>query len=282
MDWKGAKTLIILLLVGLNVALFALAHVQRQRFVMDADRVSALTVVLQNQGILLESDIIRHYYPMRQMRLSTRGFEHFRDGNRFFDVTQASIENRVGATVLSLGTQRLTVSGNRMVYEKFSVRAAQEPLPQQEAITISERFLREVDIFDNFRLDRIEADNVFVFVEVFRGHVVSANYARISVGAGEVMRAEFRRFAPVDFVGQQQRISPADEAMLTFMHAVVGYERPIIVRQMDIVYDFDETKIGTGEFVNAVPCYRIFIDGDLKPYMINAFVNEMMGGSHGR
>jgi len=75
-----------------------------------------------------------------------------------------------------------------------------------------------------------------------------------------------------------REICGPDEALLTFLQRVRahGSYPPLHITHMDIVYFQVESGVAPpGTVLYAEPFYRIFIQGQDEPFLINAFTNQM-------
>ena len=103
------------------------------------------------------------------------------------------------------------------------------------------------------------------------------------VGEKGISRVKLNYFITEGFTGDKKDICFSDEALLTFLREIekereeTGIYETVTVQKMDLGYDFQEMEyLKVDNVAKLVPCYRIYVLGKQKPYIINAYTNEMI------
>jgi len=103
------------------------------------------------------------------------------------------------------------------------------------------------------------------------------------IGENGISHVDLNYFITEGFTGDKKDICFSDEALLTFLREIekereeTDIYETVTVQKMELGYDFQEMEyLKVDNVAKLVPCYRIYVLGKQKPYIINAYTNEMI------
>jgi regulatory protein YycI of two-component signal transduction system YycFG len=289
MLWERAKNLIVLFLLLLNGLLAFLLYQEQNRYILSTEREKAIISVLGQNKMTMYSEIIRKFPPMYQLRLS--GYAYNTDALRtlFFgspensesvDVPDMEVYESIGG--------RLSISNGYITYERIIKPGddkASEPVTQAHAKEICEVFIKQN--YPEYILDDIANDGVLeatpegylrlTYRQKYNGKIIHRNFIEFLVTGNGIEEIEMQYGAVVEYYDEAIEICAPDEALLTFIQhirSVYGSQpTPVIIDNMDIVYNQEEFSVQKDAGLTAVPFYRVFVRYNYVPFLINAYTN---------
>jgi len=175
---------------------------------------------------------------------------------------------------------RMTISNG---YISFVSGQNVTGVPDRDAaIAITQSFIQEhypdfsLDI-QSTRLARRGGLRIF-YRQVYQGHLIHSNFVEFLVtGEGEqlvIEEVDILYGSPIGFAYMPRELVGPDEALLSFVQNFHRSE-PVLITHMDIVYAQTVSGLRTYAPIYAEPFYRIFIEGQDEPFLINAYTNQM-------
>jgi regulatory protein YycI of two-component signal transduction system YycFG len=287
--WERAKNLIIVFLLILNLLLAALLYNEQNRFTLSAERERAVFGVLANNKITMYSELIRSFRPMRALRLSGHAYDTDSLLKMFFgatDIARTDDGNDPALQEYRDGEGRLTVSNGYITYQRFidpnDDRAGDE-IPSEEAKALCDEFINA--FFPDYKLDDLANDGILevtydgflrlVYRQVFDGYFVYRNFIDFLISGNGIEYIEMQYGERVEYDNQPREICAPDEALLTFIQRIRSThpDTPVIINAMDIAYNQEEFSTQASVELEAVPFYRVYIDDNYEPFLINAYTN---------
>ena len=290
MEWERAKTIILVMFVVLNITLGVLRFADHRRYWMTSEQEHNIRIVLDQNNIQLYTNPMRRFTPMRPIEV--RGFYYDEDLllNLFFgDVNVTRTEYDWGLVVFTSEDGRHLEKSNGFIYFEIFENGAYA----ENGFIVSRSFAAsKTNEFINRYFPSFEIDIVFdaydfygnhgirrIYREKYQGMPVYTNFIEFLVTSGGITQIEMQ-FGQI--LGESQvpprMIFPPDEVLLTFMQRFrhIAYENPIFINRMDMVYVMLYHSDEVGFVSPAIPFYRIFIEGNDFPLLINAFTNTLM------
>jgi hypothetical protein len=289
MLWERAKNLIIIFLLILNLLLAALLFNEQNRFTLSAERERAVYSVLANNKITMYSELIRSYQPKRALRLSGYAYDTGSLLEMFFGTTDVSRTDDGSEPALQEYRDdkgRLTISNGYITYQRFNDPTgsqAGEAVTADEAAALCEEFISA--FFPDYRLDDVANDGILevtydgylrlVYRQVYDGYFVYRNFIDFLISGNGIEYIEMQFGESVEYDDLPREICAPDEALLTFVQRIRSAhpDTPIIINAMDIAYNQEEFSTQSGVELEAVPFYRVYIDDNYEPFLINAYTN---------
>jgi hypothetical protein len=152
-------------------------------------------------------------------------------------------------------------------------------LSRETALSLCDSFIKEhyPHFIQDFVLP-ISGGFRLYYRELYREHLVYSNFIDFWVTENGITRVEMQYGEVTDYAGPSLEICSTDEALLTFIQRVrsIWPERPIEITRMDLVYYQEEIRARENAALRASPYYRIFIEDNEVPFMINAYTNTFI------
>ena len=278
MDWGRAKNLIIFFLCLLNVAMFALIYTNNRAYRLTQSRERSITAVLAANDIISYVDIIKTFFPMRQIEMSPPEYDAELLPSIFMRVPEnAARSTERNRIIYRNESETLVIDGPAVTYRRYG--GGDGGVNLEEAERLCAALLKNLKkIGGAFAADGrvpIETEDgwLFSYRGTYRGYVVNSNSVEITVGADGITRVDFTYYKPVSFVGVRRDICSADEALLTAMRGIKKIRgdkaETLFITGMDVVY---HKNLAT----RATPYYRVFVSGFDAPFLINAYENTIL------
>jgi len=277
MLWEKAKYLIIIFFLLLNILLAALLFREESRYTLSDEQDRAIRSVFRQHNINTYTRLVRRFKPMR--RLAVSGF--FYDMERIVSVLfsdPSSVEKIADSRreIYANGEGRLVLS-NGFISFSYLYDGGELSLPsREEAAALCEAFIKKN--YPDFVLDvRADFDDGYRFrySQVYEKYVVYGNFIEFFVDGNGIRHIDMQYGEVIRFDGLEQEICSPDEALLTFTQHFrsIDREMPVIIDRMDIVY-YQEV-FSDKEYIplQSTPYYRIFINNQEVPFLINAYTN---------
>ena len=289
MEWERAKTIILIIFVLLNVLMGGLRFADYRRYWLTGEQERNIRIVLDRNNIQLYTDPLRRFTPMRPIEVS--GFYYDEDFLLDLFLYGADITRREynWGLVFTTDDGRYLEKSNGFIffemYENGTYYENGQTVGRSFAAYLTGDFIGRH--FPNFEIDIMFDAYDFhgnhgirrIYRETYQGLLVYSNFIEFFITASGITQIEMQ-FGRVrgELQVPPRMIFPPDEVLLTFMQRFrhIATESPIFINRMDMVfvklYHSDEV----GSVSPAIPFYRIFIEGNDFPLLINAFTNVLM------
>jgi len=286
MEWEKAKSYILLFFIVLNLILGGLLLNERRRYTVTPEREQAITTILRQNNIVLDTRIIRRFPPMSALYIAGYDYDVNKLTNIFFgeDASFMQEESRFGY-VFTYGSARLAIEQGFISFDNpngVNAPPANFELTQSDAQRLADTFVRAH--WPRFRLDDITdvpGGLRLSYRQVHQGHIIHTNFIEIIVNEMGIVQMDMQYGQVLEWLDQRPIAAP-DEVLLTFVQQMrpsfaLRPNDPLIIFYMDLVY-FQEEVGSTDPSARylAVPFYRIFTSWAEDPFLVNAFTNGMV------
>ncbi|MDD3569555.1 MAG: hypothetical protein PHY44_00440 [Lachnospiraceae bacterium] len=285
MDWEKVKRIFIWLLIGLNIGLFGVNYSISRQYVMTSAQEKAIYEVLGANGIGMYTELIKTTKPMRQLSVSLEFLEADKIKKMYFQEDEdVKITREFEKIIFSSNSKSLTVQGNSIVFLNPTGSGYIDEFSKEKALKAADDFINKVgmDIGQNIKLESVDYDEgkyVFEYNERYKEYKLFSNAKKVTVSENGVIMASASYYTVQNFLGENRKICACDEALLTFLGEIKkeGKTEGVYIEKIELGYDFQEAgDVADGSKLKLIPCYRIFISGSSKVYLINAYTNEIM------
>ncbi len=285
MLWERAKNLILLFLLILNAFLAVLLYQEQNRYTLTAERENAIIKVLNQNMMTMYSEIIRQFPPMHPVKMSGNVYDTDRLLTVFFGGPEnAEPVDEPDMEVFENRDGRLSISNGYISFERFiGPGMANEPVTPVYAKGLCDGFINQH--YPDYALDDSANDGVpqtteegylrLTYRQDFRGVMIYSNFIEFLVTGNGIEQIEMQYGTGVEYDDEALEICAPDEALLTFIQysrSVYG-GTPVIIDNMDIVYNQEEFSAFEDADMHAVPFYRVFVKDNYVPFLINAYTN---------
>ena len=113
MEWKSVKNLLLVMLLLMNMILGFFNYQQYQENVLTSSQEKAIYQVLSQNRIILYTDILTKFPPMKKLSLSAPIYSRDEMKHQFFAQEEASITVEFNKTIITSETKTLTMEGNK-------------------------------------------------------------------------------------------------------------------------------------------------------------------------
>lgn len=281
MKWDRAKNLIIIFLVLLNVALLVLNTVADNKYEMTPEQENNIIRALTNNNIAVYVQLPTNYKPMQtlQMTPSKSDIEKEKIAQVFIDNPSYSTE--FGKYIASSEDGKRILTFENGFFNLFVDSNDEFVIEDINKLTdIVKQFGKG---FENYKLDIVFKENdryMAEYREMVDDTVIYSNYVEFEVVNDKLVSVRGYYSNNSGYSNVKREISSVDMALFTFMQEVRNMypAKEIFVNKVDIVYYQEEYFDYSDELVvtNAVPCYRIYIEGGSVPFIISAYTNKII------
>ena len=286
MEWKSVKNLLLVMLLLMNMILGFFNYQQYQENVLTSSQEKAIYQVLSQNRIILYTDILTKFPPMRKLSLSAPIYSRDEMKHQFFAQEEASITVEFNKTIITSETKTLTMEGNKGQLSFLNGTRENKKVTLAEARKEAEEFIHSLKNMENFEVGNVqETRNGYkvTFFQIYKGEYVFANCFEVYVGEKGISHVTLNYYNTEGFTGDKKDICFSDEALLTFLVEIekereeTGIYETVTIQKMELGYDFQEMEdLKVDNVAKLVPCYRIYVLGKEKPYTINAYTNEII------
>lgn len=284
MEWGRAKKFVIVLLVLLNVCLAVLNYQQERTGAMTAAQERAIFEVLSHNGITMYTDLITETQPMSRLSVMVPSYTKEELEKTFFDGEKTVVVPGKTSMVYRSDQIEMILEGPYGQLEFMDVEKEQGEITRGSAVQLAETYMNSIkEAFPDFvSADVLDTEDgcCVEFYQKYDGHSVFSNWFKVYVCAQGIYRVEFSYCQIQGYQGDKKDIFYADEALLTFMRALLQEDAgtgEVTVNRMELGYDLvEQTESVSGGTLNLVPCYRIDTMELDAPYIINAYTCEVV------
>ncbi|MCL2420448.1 MAG: hypothetical protein FWD03_01200 [Defluviitaleaceae bacterium] len=286
MQWNNAKNLMLVFFVLVNVLLFVIARQEASGHTLTRERENAIQMVFAQNNINMYHPIPRHFAPMRPLRIAGYDYDIDRLLLMFFPPGAVIAHTEgINRDEFVSGDRQLVISHGDIF---FISGLNNEGTPDQDAaIALTQAFIREH--YPDFRLDtqstrvaRRGGLRIF-YRQEYQGHLIHTSFVEFLVTGQEddliIEEVDIHYGRSMGFAYMYREIAGPDEALLTFVQNIRRLrDDPVLITNMDIAFVYFQNVLGSRDAytsVYAYPFYRIFIEGQDEPFLINAYSNQM-------
>ena len=291
MEWERAKNYMLVFFVLLNICLGLLLFLENRRYTMTNEQSRLIRTVLDQNNISLYTIPMRRFPPMRPLNI--KGFYYNEEDllDILFDNPE-DVERFDGDGRILFRYENVSMSISNgfihyIVPVGFSQNSREEFVglglaPDEISFDYAEALTNEfIDAhFPTFVQDdyfRASRGIRITYRQMYRGRFVHSNFIQFLVTPNGIQEIEMRFGEIVGHAVTAEMIFSPDEVLLTFVQRVrhISLESPMTIVNMDLVYH-QVYYSDQPNYYHAVPFYRIFINGSDRPFLINAFTNDVI------
>ncbi len=274
MNWEKSKTIIICLLVALNVYLFLISRIFETSYQIKGAQEKSIIELLNKNGIGIYDEINIEFKPLAPLDIlvSEEDIDEDIYLEKFFDNPEiVREENKLIATENS----KTIIFENGFLL--FSAEDSEDYVSYGDDL---EAFIKSIDSsYNHFVLDKTFKEDdylVFEFREKYKDKIIYTNSLTIKTKDGYIANISGFYGKPLGTSDKPREIASIDMVLYTFMEeAKVFYEgKHIFITGVDLVY-YQEEYLTNG-VTKAVPCYRIYSEGEQLPFIISAYENNVV------
>lgn len=293
MDWIRAKNIIMITLIIVNVLLRGLIFYSKgEEYNLSKKQVDAITTVLLNNNIVLDTKVIESFKPKKKMILSNYEFDNKYIASIFFDMQKEDVKEELDpehkyifyskTKNLSISTDGFSFNTNEATIDDKTDNKIDKDKSQKLCDEVIKKLGSE---FNNFKLNRIftfdEEDKIwFYYKDTYKGEIIDGNVIKFEVLYNNISNIEVTYLKPIGFDDLPPReIFSCDQALLLINQKKYEDEikqdddiqGDIVIKDIELVYDFLEKNVRDLDTVYADPIYCIYIANKEEPIRIHAY-----------
>ncbi len=278
MNWDKSKTIIIWLLIALNGYLFLVNNVFKTSYDIKGEQEKAIIELLNKNGIGVYDEINIEFKPLAHLNIQASENDVNEESylETFFDNPNIIRENN---QIIATEDSKTIIFENGFI--SFYINDEEDYYDINGDL---EEFIKNLDpAYQNFKLDKrfVEQDHVvYEFREVYKDKVIYTNYLSVIVEDNKISFIQGFYGKPIGVGGKAREIASIDMILYTFMEEAkeIYNERNIFITGVDLVYYQEEySSYDVVESVTkAIPCYRIYSEGEKVPFIISAYENKVI------
>lgn len=284
MNWDKAKNIVIVILVLLNIGLMGLNQKEKEKYKLTQDQEKAIYQVMSQNGIGIYTDLISDFPPMRRLTVNIPVLETAQLRCAFFDEKEEiRIAVDFNKTVYQSDTKTMTLENNKVHFECPEGTGTVANYSQETATEIANQFVRRLGFGTaQYRLSDVIPDQDgfrFEYYDQFSQYKIFSSYNKVTVNQTGIVSVDCAYYEAENWMGEKVSICSPDEAILTLLQEIrkEGFRDGLRIDEMEIGYDFQDTNlIAEGSSLKLIPCYRIILNDQEDPYLINAYTNKLI------
>lgn len=292
MNGKKVLNQLIKLFAVINIVLFIVNYAFRgNQYVLSEERIDNITKLLKQDGISVESEIVRNYAPKYSASLNFMGDSvSVRDKiiNNFFGEHLVSVKrstavskNKQNGSILyyHLGDETLAFDHNELSYTNKSIRTYTKRPNLEQARNTCMKLIKRIDEEKSrmtYKMVPKQYDNYWkiIYFPVIEGIAVMDSYMMFEVYSDGIANASLK-LAQIELKSDsRQDIYAADLVLFGVADDMIekGYTT---VEEIELCYKCAENEENVlGQQI--IPMYKIQITGLEDPIFVNAYTNEML------
>ena len=281
MEWKKAKTIIMVALIIVNAILFVANRYYYEDYSMSQSEEKAIYDLLEKNNITLNTSLIKSYDPMSRLSVTVSLADTDKMKDIFFDKdesveTTMEFEQRIFTSFQS----KLIIEGNKIRFTSITGKGDLSVLSKDSAQILAESFLSKLgDEYSGYILDTVTFKNggyQLEYYEYFKGYKIFCNYCKFFIDDNGIKSIESENYKIDGFVDDTQEIVSVGEALLSYVYLRGGSNINRIIEDIRIGYDIEQEEgIVDGTKVNLVPCYNIYELSYDDPIVVYAYNNDI-------
>lgn len=278
MNWSKSKTIIIWLLVALNIYLFFVNTILKTSYDFKGEQEKGIIELLNKNGIGIYDEIDIKYKPLAPINILAS--EDDVDENNYLNMffTNPNIVMEENQSIATENSKSIIFENGFMTFDIGD---------ESDYITYDgelEKFITSIDpAYKNFVLDKTFKNDgavIYEFRETYKDKIIYTNYLSVKVEDNKIAGMQGFYGKVIKSNNKTREMASMDMVLCTFMEeAKVIYEgKNIFITDVDLVYyqeeysSYDVVKNTT----KAIPCYRIYSEGEEIPFIISAYENKVI------
>ncbi len=278
MNWEKSKNIIIWLLLGLNIYLLAVNTIFKTSYDIKGEQEKSIIELLSKNGIGIYDEIDIEYKPLAPLNILASDSDiDEKDYMSHFLTNPEVIEE--DKKIIATENSKTIIFENGFI--KLVINDENEYISYGEDL---EKFVQDLaPAYKNFKIDKKFTDDskvVYEFREMYKDKIVYTNYLSVEVLDNKISGVEGFYGKVLESKDKPREVASIDMVLYTFMEEAklfYGEDKKIFITSVDLVYyqeeysEYDEVVENTAK---AIPCYRIYSEGDQLPFIISAYENK--------
>ncbi|WP_250278605.1 hypothetical protein [[Clostridium] colinum] len=278
MDTKLAKNYTILFLIILNILLFFISFLLKDKYKLDKEQEKAIVSYLEQENIKIYTELPKKYYPMHKISMKKTKNDNLMLQKVFFDNTSNLIRTEKFEDTIFKQGDKILIINNLFIHFKDLEEKDNFAYNKKNCFSIAKEYKDNLEkIYGKMYLDRFEEEEEYIFVSYIQKlnkYKIFNNILNIKIYKKGKVEIYFNNYQKPDIISEKIDICSSDEATYTFIKKIKTLipDKVIYITQIDLGYylKYDNENI-TFSFL---PYYRFYIKNSKTPFYVNAYTNS--------
>ncbi|ONI37550.1 hypothetical protein AN639_03665 [Candidatus Epulonipiscium fishelsonii] len=294
MDGSRALNYLLIMFISLNLCL-AIGNYNKyiNPYYLNKDNLNYIVSFLEEKNIIIESSVPRFSLPVQKIETIpleiTSTFRTNLVSKIFEDKENITITNSSSNTPYN---QEIRIYHNNKIFLQFSSYQVEylntllesdgnQNLSRNQALKYAENFIEKLDLEKNkknlkikYRKDSNKAN--VTYYEIYNNLLLFESCISMDISEKGVFRATIQTAEVVNEYPQKQPLYLIDEVLFKIQQILtINDTSPIVIKDIELGYmpkNLEEIYFLEQE---AVPMYKIIVDGLEYPLFVNAYTNEI-------
>lgn len=278
MDTKLTKNYTIIFLVILNIFLFCVGAVSKDRYKITRNQESSVIDYLENRDIVLNTSLPKFYEPMSNINMKSMKNDDLLLQKLFFGDTQhIEVKEKFDSVIFEQNDKMMILNDMYIYFENLEINPSYDGT-EKYARQIIEPYREGLEnIYGKLYREKIEQKNGKVtidYIQKVNGYKNFNNIAHFIVNQDGAFSLNFNSYEKVKNTGAKMNIYSADEAIYSFAREIrnLVVDEKIFINYIDLGYYINNSSEDI--YFTLTPYYRIYIDDNDIPFYIDAYTNE--------
>lgn len=292
MKWDKALTYLIIMFLCVNIGL-AIGNYNKsvRTYRLSDRRKENITSVLKDNNVIVKTKMPTQFAPVSSIwvlpvevtpsvrdDLVKKLISSDGEGVRITK-EMSELPYEQATRVYTKDEKELKFSTNYVYYKDSSIEVSNSFMPANKAKDIANEFLKKVDMLKNTKKLKIEHRNEsygasMTYYEVYDNLPIFGSYIHMKIAEDGVFEVILHGNTVGDKAQNKKPIYPIDTVLFGLMDEVDTSE-PIIIEDMTLGYAVPSSVEMHVLREEAVPMYKISIQGLNKPLFVNAYTNTV-------
>lgn len=291
MKWDKALTYLIIMFLCVNIGL-AIGNYNRsiRAYKLSDERIQNIASVLKNDEILIQAKLPINFRPMApvwvlpfEITPAIRDIlvENLLGSEKDIVISKetSSRPYEKGARVYTKGSKELKFRTSYVYYQDASIAPSQDFLPENKAKDIAEDFIKRLKVTNIKKKSKIDYKSEsygasLTYYEVYDKFPLYGSYIHLKMTSEGVFEAAIHGNTVEDKANNKRAIYPIDKVLFKFRDEI-DIDAQVVVDSIMLGYAIPsgvEMHILREE---AIPMYKINLQGLDKPIFVNAYTNTV-------
>ncbi len=280
MNWEKSKTIIIWLLIALNLYLLAVNTIFKTIYYIRGEQEKSIIELLSKNGIGIYDEIDIKYKPLAPLNILASDSDIDEKAYMGHFVTSPEIIEEDNKIIATENSKTIIFENG---FTTLFINDENDYISYGENL---EKFVKELaPAYKNFAIDKKFRDGdktIYEFRDVYKERVIYTNYLSVEVIDNRIVGIQGFYGKALESKDKPREVASIDMVLYTFMEEakmIYGEDKNLFITSVDLVYyqeeysAYDEVIENTAK---AIPCYRIYSEGEELPFIISAYENKVI------
>ncbi len=294
MDGSRALNYLLAMFLILNICL-GIGNYQKNigAYQLEDERIEYIMDFLAEQNVSINTTLPKSFQPIQEIEVTPIEYgtverdmlveKVFGSDRENVVITQISDEGPYenDVRVYQQNEQTLAFKINEVVFSDNAIEINEaSELTEKQALKYAELFNERIGFGKNGKKLKITYRNEsfgasVTYYEVYNGLPIFGNYLRMEISDGGVFRGTMQKSEVGAKEVSKQPIYAVDQALFKLFSIIERTDRELIIEDIDLGYSRGQLTERHLLKEDAIPMYKILIEGISEPIYVNAYTNKV-------